>query len=94
MFCFLFCAGGCAQIIETTKVIWGSSTRALEYARKDAISKTYLCSLNNCFDVVLSLSRDLHVDVNAVKNDDDDTDEEVNEVVVDSFFDVFMVCPD
>lgn len=48
---------GCARIIDIPKVIWGSSTRALENARTDAISETYKCSFTDCFDTVLSLKR-------------------------------------
>jgi len=59
--CLLLCVGGCAQITETAKTVWGSSTRALENARVDAISKTYRCSLSDCFDAVLSLARDAKV---------------------------------
>ena len=32
---------GCAQTTEVAKTIWGSSTRALEDARAEAITKTY-----------------------------------------------------
>lgn len=55
--CLLVFMTGCAQIVEPVKVIWGSSTRALEHARVDAISQTYKCSLNDCFDAVVSLQR-------------------------------------
>ena len=48
---------GCASIKETAKVMWGSSTRALEEARADGISKTYHCQFDECFDAVLSLAR-------------------------------------
>lgn len=59
IFLFLAClvAGGCAQVTETAKVIWGSSTRALEEARTDAMAKTYRCSLDDCFDAVAGLAR-------------------------------------
>jgi len=45
------------QVKETAKVIWGSSTKALEDARVDAIEKTYRCSYDACFDSVLTLTR-------------------------------------
>ena len=57
LFCFLLSVSGCAQIIEIPKIIWGSSTRALEDARVDALSKTYRCSFNDCYDAVLSFAR-------------------------------------
>src|SRR3989338_6355239 len=47
--------GGCAHITEPFKVILGSSTRALEKARTDALTKTYKCSFKECFDAVLAL---------------------------------------
>ena len=50
----IFCVG-CTQITETAKVIWGSSTADLEKARKEAMSKTFKCTLEECFDAVSSL---------------------------------------
>ncbi len=55
--CLLVSVSGCARTMDIPKVIWGSSTRALEEARSDAISKTYRCSFNDCFDAVLDLAR-------------------------------------
>ncbi|MFA5088967.1 MAG: hypothetical protein WC552_08060 [Candidatus Omnitrophota bacterium] len=46
----------CAFLTETAKVIWGSSTRALEKARVNALTRTFQCSYDDCFDRVLSLS--------------------------------------
>ena len=43
---------GCARIQETTKVIWGSSTRALEEARSEAVAKVYQCSFEECYKEV------------------------------------------
>ena len=48
----------CASVMEPFKVMWGSSTKALEDARVDALSHTYGCSLDECFNNVLSLARD------------------------------------
>lgn len=48
---------GCAQVTEISKTIWGTSTRALEHARTDALRKTYQCPLKECFDAVLTLDR-------------------------------------
>ncbi len=55
--CLFLLACGCAQVTETTKTIWGSSTRALEHARADGLSKTYTCSFTECYEAVLSLAR-------------------------------------
>ena len=44
--------------IETAKTIWGSSTRALEEARKDALRKTYETNFTECFDAVLTIADD------------------------------------
>ncbi len=49
---------GCAQITETAKVIWGSSTAALERARDNALTKTYFCDTDECFDAILTLAED------------------------------------
>ena len=54
----LIIVSSCAQLTETGKTLWGSSTRVLEDARVDAISKSYVCSFDECFDAVLSLARD------------------------------------
>ena len=43
--------------MEMGKTIWGSSTRALEEARVDAIKKTYSCDFDACFDAIVSLDR-------------------------------------
>ena len=47
--------GGCARVSETARVVWGSSTRALEEARADAISKTYQCSYEDCYKEALKI---------------------------------------
>ena len=52
---FIIFLNGCAPIQETAKVIWGSSTNALEKARPQAISKTFHCNFDECFDAVVSL---------------------------------------
>jgi hypothetical protein len=60
--------GGCAVVPktakgvwnssqETAKTFWGSSTRALEVARKEAESRTFACAFDECFDAVLALTR-------------------------------------
>lgn len=48
---------GCAQVTETAKTIWGSSTADLERARADGLRKTYTCSFTECYEAVLGLAR-------------------------------------
>ena len=50
---------GCAKLetaAEPLKVIWGSSTRALQNARRDAIKKNFQCTPDECFAAVLKLT--------------------------------------
>ena len=54
---FLMSVSSCSQVTEITKTLWGSSTRALEEARQEAISKTYQCSYAECFEAVLRLGQ-------------------------------------
>lgn len=42
---------------ETVKTILGTSTRHLEKARIDAVTMTFDCGFEECFDAVLSLAR-------------------------------------
>ena len=51
-------ASGCAHIQETAKVIWGSSTKALEEARDQAVTATFGCDYDEGFDTVLRMDRD------------------------------------
>ena len=57
---FLFWLSGCARVTETTKevakVIWGSSTKALEEVRPEALKKVYQCPWGECFEKVLSIA--------------------------------------
>ena len=48
---------GCARLVETAKVFWGSSTRALEEARSEAITKKFRCTVTECFDAVIELTK-------------------------------------
>ncbi len=48
---------GCAQVTETAKTVWGSSTADLERARTDGLRKTYTCSFTECYEAVLGLAR-------------------------------------
>lgn len=49
---------GCAQTTEFVKVILGNTTKTLEKERVNAITRTYQCDIDDCFDAVLSLARD------------------------------------
>ena len=53
----VFSFSGCAYIMDIPKNIWGSSTRALEDARVDALQKEFKCEFDECFDAVLSLTK-------------------------------------
>ncbi|HBR15594.1 MAG TPA: hypothetical protein DD723_08685 [Candidatus Omnitrophica bacterium] len=55
--CLLTLANGCGFVAETGKTVWGSSTRALENSRDEAISKSYVCPFDGCFDTILSLAQ-------------------------------------
>ena len=55
--CVLGVLQGCATVEEISKKVWGSSTQALEEARADALSKTFSCDYEDCFDAVLGLER-------------------------------------
>lgn len=93
VFLVLIFLGGCSQVMETSKVIWGSSTKALEKARVDAIDKTYHCSFDDCFDAVLGLSREKPVYVRSYNEEGKEIDEEgqvVEEPVSTGDFDVFI----
>ena len=85
--CLLNIFTGCSYVTETAKVIWGSSTRALENARVDAISKTYKCSFNDCFDAVLDLARETEIEVPA---DVTDKDKSPRTIVKSGHFDIFI----
>lgn len=65
---------GCSQVTETGKSVWGSSTAALEQARVNALRRTYVCTMDECFDVVLSLANN----------------EEALKPETEKFFDVFL----
>lgn len=55
--CLFLSTAGCAQVTETAKKIWGSSTAALERARAEGLRKTYTCSFTECYEAVLGLAR-------------------------------------
>lgn len=47
---------GCSPL-EMVKSIWGSSTRRLDLERANAVSHTYSCKFDECFDGVLDIAR-------------------------------------
>jgi len=72
-----------STVSETVKVIWGSSTKALENARDEALTKTYQCSFNDCYDAVLALGRAKRIYRNyrqeSQERDDEDSEDGDNE---------------
>ena len=54
----IFIFAGCASVVEVPKTFWGSSTRALEEARVNALSKTYACSFRDCYQAVLLIAKE------------------------------------
>ena len=48
---------GCAKIKEIPKVLWGSSTKALDEARHQGVSKNYNCNIELCFEDILELAK-------------------------------------
>lgn len=48
---------GCSPVIELAKSIWGSSTRALEKARSDAVKQTFSCTRDKCFDDIVDFAQ-------------------------------------
>lgn len=49
-----FSMTGCSLMKEEAKVLWGSSTKALEDARGEAVKKTFICVPDECFDQIIS----------------------------------------
>ncbi len=81
---------GCSSVVEITKVIWGSSTRALENARADAIVRVYDCSISDCMDAVLALARDAKDKKIVSKADDEDLEQPATEELSGNAFDIFI----
>jgi len=50
---------GCATVKELPKKIWGSSTQALEQARKDGVSKTFDLDYESSFNKVVRVLEEL-----------------------------------
>src|ERR1044071_9375806 len=47
---------GCAPALESAKVVWGSSTRALEKARSEAVREDFPLAYDDCFREVLKIA--------------------------------------
>jgi len=54
----LFFFLGCARIQEPFKLVWGSSTKALEDSRATATTKTYECFPNDCFNKIVEILKE------------------------------------
>lgn len=53
----IYALSGCSYVSELSRVLWGSSTVALERSRIDGLSRIYNCSFEESFESVLSLAR-------------------------------------
>ncbi len=51
-----FSALSCSMIHESVRTVWGSSVRVLQNERDNAISKSYYCSMDECFQAVVDLA--------------------------------------
>ena len=80
------------ELQEAVKFIWGSSTKALEDAKVDAIKKTYRCSFDDCYDAILTLARAEPIYVKKYNEEGEEIDEEgeVKTPDPDGVFDVFI----
>lgn len=80
------------ELQEAVKFIWGSSTKALEDAKVDAIKKTYRCSFNDCYNSILTLARTEPIYVKKYNEEGEEIDEEgeVKTPDPDGVFDVFI----
>ena len=90
----------CAFVTEVSKTIWGSSIRHLENARQDALSASFQCSVEECFEAVLMIvGQEKEKTVEIVENQErnfygnDGKNEEgvlKKELAVTHLFDVFI----
>lgn len=86
----VFLVSGCSYIKDIPKNIWGSSTRALENARGDALQKEFKCEFDACFDAVLSLTR-AYVPPKIIEAEEDEEEEEEEEEDTISVFNGFAL---
>lgn len=93
---------GCAQISDSARRIWGSSTTALERARAEGLQKSYSCTFLECYEAVLSLARKDKMmagvqPYNPLFDDKDQQpkEEEIEKIPVEEgkYFDVFLKDP-
>jgi len=81
---FSFC-GGCSWVTEVGRTLWGTSTRALEDARKDAITMRFNCTFDECYDAVITLASEK----SGEKAVSESTDSEDSTETVESYFQIF-----
>ena len=65
-----------SNIVESPKILWGSSTHALEQARPQAISRTYQCHLEECRGAVLKLTE---AEVEEILSPQEESEKKANE---------------
>ena len=63
IFVVAFMLTGCAVVAEPFKMLWGSSTRALEQARPDAIRATFPFALAECMSYVRKIVTDNRITI-------------------------------
>jgi hypothetical protein len=59
IFSFMILISGCATIKEDAKKVLGVSTKALEEGRKNAVSKTFNCDYNSCYNKTQEILKDI-----------------------------------
>ncbi len=53
LICIVSFLVGCSGIKEEAKLLWGSSTKALEQQRRQAVIETFACPWEQCFTTVV-----------------------------------------
>lgn len=71
----VFLCSSCETIIEIPKTILGTSTRGLEKARINSVSRVYTCAYSDCYQAILDMAR---------------LDEKMRPVNEDGFFNIFQ----
>jgi len=59
IFSFMILINGCATIKEGAKKVLGVSTKTLEEGRKNAVSKTFNCDYNSCYNKTREILKDI-----------------------------------
>ncbi len=57
------CVLGCSHLQEKAKVVWGSSTKALEEARINGERHSFPCTVQMCFDQAVVAVRGVSYDI-------------------------------